>query len=80
MLHNDLYHIVFLAEDNVWVTMIDGVNLLIPNTGKYVPEKTPYLDTFHAVIHDKSHFSSHHLTCKTRTWDCLSHLQLLRSL
>ena len=55
MLHNDLYHVVFLAEDNVWVTMIDGVNLLIPNTGKYVPEKTPYLDTFHAVIHDKSH-------------------------
>ena len=22
-----------------------------PNTGKYGPEKTPYLDTFHAVIH-----------------------------
>ena len=21
-----------------------------PNTGKYGPEKTPYLDTFHAVI------------------------------
>ena len=22
---------------------------LSPNTGKYLPEKTPYLDTFHAV-------------------------------
>ena len=21
-----------------------------PNTGKYGPEKTPYLDTFHAVV------------------------------
>ena len=21
-----------------------------PNTGKYGPEKTPYLDTFHAVL------------------------------
>ena len=22
-----------------------------PNTGKYRPEKTPYLDTFHAVVY-----------------------------
>ena len=22
-----------------------------PNTGKYGPEKTPYLDTFHAVVY-----------------------------
>ena len=22
-----------------------------PNTGKSEPEKTPYLDTFHAVLH-----------------------------
>ena len=24
-----------------------------PNTGKYGPEKTPYLDTFHAVANTK---------------------------
>ena len=24
-----------------------------PNTGKYGPEKTPYLDTFHAVLPPK---------------------------
>ena len=24
--------------------------LFSPNTGKYGPEKTPYLDTFHAVL------------------------------
>ena len=27
-----------------------------PNAGKYVPEKTPYLDTFHAVILSKSSY------------------------
>ena len=26
-----------------------GLNTEVPNTGKYGPEKTPYLDTFHAV-------------------------------
>ena len=32
-------------------TEIYGVNLRTsPNTGKYGPENTPYLDTFHAVI------------------------------
>ena len=32
-------------------TMIYGVNLLrtYPNKGKYGPEKTPYLGSFHAV-------------------------------
>ena len=25
------------------------LSLLSPNTGKHLPEKTPYLDTFHAV-------------------------------
>ena len=25
------------------------VSLFSPNAGKYGPEKTPYLDTFHAV-------------------------------
>ena len=27
-----------------------SVKAVSPNTGKYGPEKTPYLDTFHAVI------------------------------
>ena len=27
--------------------------VFIPNTGKYGPEKTPYLDTFHAVLPPK---------------------------
>ena len=27
-----------------------------PNTGKYGPEKYPYLDTFHAVYGDKKFF------------------------
>ena len=32
-------------------TNIYEVDLLFsPNTGKYGPEKTPYLDTFHAVV------------------------------
>ena len=26
-------------------------NIFSPNTGKYGPEITPYLDTFHAVQH-----------------------------
>ena len=26
------------------------LSLVIPNTGKYGPEKTPYLDTFHTVV------------------------------
>ena len=31
-----------------------------PNAGKYGPEKTPYLDTFHAVYQSKT---SAHKTC-----------------
>ena len=27
------------------------LSIFSPNTGKYGPEKTPYLDTFHAVIY-----------------------------
>ena len=27
-----------------------------PNAGKYEPEKTPYLDTFHAVYQSGAHF------------------------
>ena len=27
--------------------------VLSPNTGKYGPEKTPYLDTFHAVLENR---------------------------
>ena len=30
-----------------WVFL---VRIFQPNTGKYAPEKTPYLDTFHAVL------------------------------
>ena len=26
------------------------ISVFSPNTGKYGPEKTPYLDTFHAVL------------------------------
>ena len=26
------------------------ISIFSPNTGKYGPEKTPYLDTFHAVL------------------------------
>ena len=29
----------------------DGIRRFSPNTGKYGLEKTPYLDTFHAVYH-----------------------------
>ena len=27
----------------------EKISIFSPNTGKYGPEKTPYLDTFHAV-------------------------------
>ena len=29
------------------------LSVFSPNAGKYGPEKTPYLDTFHAVYHNK---------------------------
>ena len=29
--------------------VFSGMSAFSPNTGKYRPEKTPYLDTFHAV-------------------------------
>ena len=28
------------------------ISVFCPNTGKYGPEKTPYLETFHAVLED----------------------------
>ena len=31
---------------------IRTVSVFSPNTGKYGPEKTPYLDNFHAVLND----------------------------
>ena len=37
---------------DLWSTEIYGVNLRIsPNTGKYGPEKTLYLVTFHASLY-----------------------------
>ena len=40
-------------------TEIYSVNLVCnPNTGKYGPEITPYLDTFHAVIFCKAVLTS----------------------
>ena len=38
---------------------IYGVNLFTPNTRKYGPEKTPYLDTFHAVIAAESNLHNY---------------------
>ena len=32
------------------------LSLFSPNTGKYEPEKTPYLNTFHVVEHSGSDF------------------------
>ena len=37
-----------------------------PNTGKYGPEETPYLDTFHAV----TQFSDMVLPSHVVIWDC----------
>ena len=28
------------------------ISVFSPNTGKYVPEKTPYFDTFHAMLYE----------------------------
>ena len=36
---------IFLHSDWIW-------RVFRPNVGKYGPEKTPYLDTFHAVKDD----------------------------
>ena len=36
-----------------------------PNTGKYIPEKLPYLDTFHAVKISKNRISHRRLFCST---------------
>ena len=41
-----LYFSAFGMNTERW-----GVSLVFsPNAGKYGPEKTPYLDTFHAVV------------------------------
>ena len=34
-----------------------GISVCSPNTGKYEPEKTPYLDTFYAVSHFAKEFT-----------------------
>ena len=40
---------IFLHTD--WIRRdTPYLSVLSPNAGKYAPEKTPYLDTFHAVI------------------------------
>ena len=36
-----------LLEDD---TLLEYLSVFSPNTGKYGPEITPYLDTFHAAI------------------------------
>ena len=36
---------IFLYSDWIW-------KITSPNTGKYGPEKTPHLDTFHAVKYE----------------------------
>ena len=41
---------VYSNEDDLKVILVDLEYMLIKrNTGKYGPEKTPYLDTFHVV-------------------------------
>ena len=37
-------------EFHATMTFTEQISLFGPNTGKYRPEKTPYLDTFHAVL------------------------------
>ena len=39
---------IFLSSD--WIRRFTENVVFSPNAGKYGPEKTPYLDTFHAVI------------------------------
>ena len=41
--------LAFTFTHTAWKVSRWGV-FFVPNTGKYRPEKTPYLDTFHAVV------------------------------
>ena len=44
------FHIAYLfyCDDNIFLKCV-GLIVFSSNTGKYWPEKTPYLNTFHAV-------------------------------
>ena len=44
--------------------MFDVFDSFSPNTGKYRPEKTPYLDTFHAVFSTQKLFSDYLNRCQ----------------
>ena len=39
-----------------WLRNLRRFPVFSRNTGKYVPEKTPYLDSFHAVLSDRRYF------------------------
>ena len=39
---------IFLYSD--WIQRFTQISVFSPNIGKYGPEKTPYLDTFHLVL------------------------------
>ena len=46
---NTKLFLVCIFLHSAWIGRFHEISVFKPNTGKYGPEKTPYLDTFHAV-------------------------------
>ena len=44
------------STDNISIIFTPYISVFSPNTGKYGPEKNPYLDSFHAVF-----FAEHYM-------------------
>ena len=44
------WRIFFLNPNTICKNKTQHLSVFRPNTGKYGPEITPYLDTFHAVL------------------------------
>ena len=57
---------IFMHSD--WIrTATEYLSVFSPNTGKYGPEKTPYLDTFHTVQTLAFFFSITNITVKVKS-------------
>ena len=53
----------------------EKISVFSPNTGKYRPEKTPNLDTFHAVHFDRNDISLRVIKCYVNTNSKWNHMK-----